>query len=164
MITSGEFEAMNKKYRLRIPDMIRKEDAGIAEQCKGVEECIEVKVTCRNPESHKVVQIRRMTCHVPSEWLEEIKDGPVSAEEWFAMQYPDNEIEDCFDCDGGDIISIFSAGGENHAKRVQPVIDILDSLIKRHESEPSIILFGLVDSTEVRQAIKDLKEINSYEH
>lgn len=114
---------MNKKYKLKIPDMISKEDAVIAGQCKGVKECFEVKVAHQKPESYKIVQIRSMTCQVPSEWLEEIEDSPMSAEQaWENCGRKACYSNPVLFKDG------FNSGEKNHAKRVQPVIDLAAEL------------------------------------
>lgn len=63
------------------------------------------------------------------EWLEEVEDGPVNAEQ----AWKDYGEKACYSNpilfkDG------FKAGEKNHAKRVQPVIDVAKKIVELYES------------------------------
>lgn len=69
---------MTKKYRLKIPDMIRREDAWCADALRHVNgEVFHERQGAAHPCGTGTIWMK----DIPSDWLEEIIEEPVSAEE-----------------------------------------------------------------------------------
>ena len=89
---------MTKKYRLKVPDMIKREDAEIAS-----------RLNCLDETDFTVIDTSLGFQDIPKDWLEEIKK-PMSPEKW---------VEDRFDigykCElRSEYIETFKAGEENN--------------------------------------------------
>ena len=107
------------KYRLKIPEMINKRDAIIAADFETVDEVIEFGGPTDNRPGYLCVEARGgIIAPVPKDWLEEIKDDPVSAEGYIknGIYPPPN----CISAFHSDIKKAFKAGEENQKLRHRP--------------------------------------------
>lgn len=99
-----------KKYRLNIPDMIRREDGKWAEYFK---EQNGEEFYSPNPD-------------IPKDWLEPIDDEPVSAEEWFEIDNEPYKSNNHHDWKKMSIYS-FKAGEANNEKRHRPTHTVTEA-------------------------------------
>jgi len=111
-----------KKYRLEIPEMLRKIDSLIAVKLME-DNILELESKVYNNEG-----IFYHRFYVPWDWLTEIKE-PVSAEEYINKNFP-NTIEkfdykrhSFFTMD--DAVTIFKAGEENERLKHKPIFNVL---------------------------------------
>jgi hypothetical protein len=111
MLNNGEI----MKYRLKIPDHLRKED--YIETYRLM--VLDGKYIEDNPKFYSSSGVR--FADIPKDWLEPIVDGPVSAHDY--RNYKSYGIPTTIGGMALLVEEIFKAGETNDRKRTQPVID-----------------------------------------
>jgi hypothetical protein len=115
---------MEQKYRLKIPEMIRKRNASTAKKLEQFDgEIFPYNINSLTNDFSEVVDVME----IPSDWLEPIEPGPVSVKEWLISKFPEPLQQDYEES----MVEAFKAGEANHAKRVKPVIDAIKGHIKK---------------------------------
>ena len=110
-----------KRYKIKIPDMIPREYGRVACEIYGTKEC----VITHEFVTGEIVTIQLCTLgsqmyDVPRIWLEEVKEVPMTAEEWIE----EDKSRGGFPMESGHFLDIrhrvkeaFKAGEENQKKR-----------------------------------------------
>jgi len=120
-----------KKYRVRIPDMIEKRHAWIA-NALGCEDTVINELLAFDTLDGTV-----SFYDIPKTWLEEIKDEPITAEEWLRSEYPERyeggyiKTSDYHD---SNMRHAFRSGEENERKKHKPDYTLKDALEAYHNS------------------------------
>jgi hypothetical protein len=157
IITSNrEIKMMTKKYRLVIPRKIDKGDGWLVEALSEEGE-IFTEYNMPDPEGYKAVKGKGNHSgwyEIPVEWLKEIKDGPVSAEQvvkdW--LDKPDQWVKNKqMTVWRDDLLSLVLMAQGNERKRVQPVIRAMEDL-STMLNVPEWIMIKAIE------ALKQLKE------
>ena len=110
-----------KRYRLKIPEMIKRKNAIIAADFEAADEVIEFGGPADNIPGYECVEARGgIVAQVPKDWLEEIKDKPVSAEEWGIATYGNTAEIQLRNFNTLEMVGAFKAGEANNELRHQP--------------------------------------------
>lgn len=153
------------KYRLKIPEMIKKEEAGLANDLSGFDNRILVK--SQNQDSYVQFSIKgelkNWCSKIPKDWLEPIEDGPVSAEDTVKKTVEENGFPRLNIASGiGFCVTLFdlkkfaTEGEKNDRKRTKPVIDAITEQL--HDLDTYSNAPDSEALTKIRQALKTLQE------
>ena len=114
-----------KRYRLKIPDMIKRKNAIIAADFEAADEVIEFGGPADNIPGYECVEARGgIVAQVPKDWLEEIKDKPVSAEEWGIATYGNTAEIQLRNFNTLEMVGAFKAGEANNELRHRPKMSV----------------------------------------
>jgi len=110
-----------KRYRLKIPEMISRDDADVAYH-------LQQSGSCEFEDRNGMLvcsQFSFLKRKVPKDWLEEIKDEPMSPEEWVSKHFKnENAIRAIsYDLMVEMLVNYFKAGAAEERKKFKPLID-----------------------------------------
>ena len=119
-----------KNYKLSIPDMIKKENAEMAYELK------HITIVSDNPDINiNGVTFNNIVNNIPEDWLEEIKEEPISADEWGRQKNTEKSLGH-IGWNTDSLVSSFKAGQENQKlryKQIQSFIDWFNATAEIHK-------------------------------
>jgi hypothetical protein len=146
-----------KKYRLKIPEMVKKQMAALVDALSDYDGKVLIK--SQNQDSYVQYTVedesRNWCSDIPKDWLEPIVDGPVSADVWIGKDYKE-EYRRANHYHYNDMKHAFKAGETNDRKRTQPVIDASKSVISYHKKTYDLCWSRQIEA--LQQALKKLEE------